>query len=147
MRHLLISAALLATAACAWEPTAPVAPAPPPPAAPVISLYFPLPNLVPSFLAAPGPGRLTLSNFIFDRVHVLAVATAATDCYIHLPGEIETEFDMPLNGTRVITSPPGADICWKRQLAEGEPPQLPASNWTDWSRAFVAHGTAVNSRM
>ena len=96
MRHLLIAAGLLGTAACAWEPPVPAAPGPPPP---VISLYFPLPNLVPSFLAAPGPGRLTLNNFNFDRARVLAVATAAPDCYIHLPGEVETEFDVPLNGT------------------------------------------------
>jgi hypothetical protein len=147
MRHLLVAAVLLGTAACAWEPVAPVAPGPPLAPAPVISLYFPLPNLVPSFLAAPGPGRLTLSNFSFDRAHLLAVATAAPDCYIHLPGEIETEFEVPLNGTRLIIAPPGANICWKRQLAEDEPPQLPASNWTDWNRAFVAQGTAVNSRM
>lgn len=142
MRHLLVAAVLLGTAACAWEPVAPGAPP-----LPVISLYFPAPNLIPDFLAAPGPGRLTLNNFNFDRARIRAVATAAPDCYIHLPGEVETEFEVPLNGTRLMTSPPGADICWQRQLAEGEPPQVPTSTWTDWNRAFVAHGTAVNSRM
>ena len=146
MRHLLIAAALFGAAACTWEPPAPAG-EPPPPAPPAVSLYFPTLNLVPSFLAAPGPGRLTLDNFSFDFAHVVAVATASPDCHAHLPGEVETEFDVPLNGTRLITAPPGADICWKRKLVEGETEPKLVSGWTDWNRAFVAQGTAVDSRM
>jgi hypothetical protein len=149
VRHLWICAALLVgTAACAVQPYAPVSAPGAPPPAPIV-LYLPtvtLPTLLP-LLPEPGPGRLTLSNFSFDRTRVLAVATTALDCYIHLPGELETEFEVPLNGTRLITAPAGADICWKRQLVEGEPPQPLAVGWTDWNRAYVAEGTAVNSRM
>ena len=145
MRHLLSIAALLGAAACTWQPIAP-AEAPAPPGPPLIALDLPFPT-VPSFLAAPGPGRFTLNNFSFDRAHILAVATASPDCATRLPGEVETEFDVPLNGTRLMIAPPGADICWKRQLVAGETVPELVIGWTGWNRAYVAQGSSVNARM
>lgn len=186
MRHLLITAALLAAAACApvveppaaaipappqvaavpapappvalvaapaAPPVAAVAPAPPPvvvgpaPPPPLFSLELPVPNLVPAFLAAPAPGRLTLNNFSFDRVRVEAVVTVSEVCNVRVAGDAESLFDLPLNGTRIITAPPGSDVCWRRQVEPAAGQTGGASGWSDWSRAYIARGTAVNARL
>ena len=165
MRHLLISATLLGVAACAWEPVgpaaapapvpvaavaapAPVVPAPPP--APLVSFSLPVPNPVPWFLEPPGPGRLTLNNFSFDRAHVEAIVTASPTCNVRVEGDVRTSFDLPLNGTEIVTARPGADVCWRRQIEPGQQAGQsggPPSGWSDWNRAYVAEGVSVNARL
>ena len=148
MRHLLISAALLGVAACAWEPAAVPVAAPPP--APLFSFNLPVPNPVPWFLEPPGPGRLTLNNFSFDRAHVEAVVTASPACNVRVEGDVRTSFDLPLNGTEIVTARPGADVCWRRQIEPGQQAGQsgdPSSGWGDWNRAYVAEGVSVNARL
>jgi hypothetical protein len=189
VRHLLITAALLA-AACAPAPppeavavpptaaaavpaasvpppvalvapppapafvpvAAPAAPPPPVPAAavavaaPLISISLPVPNLIPYFVR-PSPGRLTLNNFSFDRVQVEAVITASEVCNLRIPGDAVSSFELPLNGTRIIVAPPGADVCWRRRVEPAPGQSGTASAWSDWSRAYIARGTPVNARI
>ena len=166
MRILVVAALLGLTASCAWPPpyiAAPPAPPPPPvvvapapPAAPVVAAapaapvadYVPIPLLWLRSINAPPPsGRLTLSNFSFDGARVQAVITSAPDCAIREGTEI-SDFLLPLNGTRIITTPWGADVCWRRELppptAAGAPPAPP---WTEWNRAYTAAGRSLDSRL
>lgn len=113
-----------------------------------IALNLPaVPNPVESFLPEPSPGRLTLSNFSFDHAHVETVLTASNDCYIRSPEDIEATFELPLNGTRIVSAPPGRDVCWRRRLEPGTGSVGITPGWTNWDRAFVAYGTAVNSKL
>jgi hypothetical protein len=176
VRILIIGALLFATASCAWAPppamvaappasppapVALVAPPPPPPAA-VAPLPVPPPPVavaasapVPfpfapfaGLVGPPPPGRLTLSNFSFDTAHVEAVVTAAPDCAMR-EGTTASDFVLPLNGTRVIESVPGADVCWRRAIdprtAAGAAPST--QGWTEWNRAFLSSGRSVDSRL
>ena len=53
------------------------------------------------------PGRLTLSNFNYDRARVETMITPYPDCELH-EGMSTTNFELPLNGTRVVDTLPGA---------------------------------------
>ena len=50
-----------------------------------------------------------------------------------------TAFDLPYKGTRVLVATPSADVCWRRQLADGQ--------WTEWNRAFTGSGQFVDVRL
>ena len=63
--------------------------------------------------AAPGSGRVTLSNFVYDRARVETFVTSFPDCELRV-GMTATSFELPLNGTRVIDTPAGSDVCWRR---------------------------------
>src|SRR5256885_14931808 len=63
--------------------------------------------------AAPGSGRVTLSNFVYDRARVETFVTSFPDCEFRV-GMTATSFELPLNGTRVIDTPAGSDVCWTR---------------------------------
>jgi hypothetical protein len=147
MRRLVLSAAMLALAAC----TAP--PAPNDPFAPVVttlnSVFLWLPPPPPPLLSPPpGPGRLTLSNFVYDWARVESFVTSYPDCQLRA-GVTVTNFDLPLNGTRVIDTPAGSDVCWRRiepPLAEARapsslPPPIP------WNRAYTSVGRIIDSRL
>ncbi len=118
------------------------APPPPPPPAPVV--FAPLAGL----FGPPPSGRLTLSNFSFDTARIETVITGAPDCAAR-EGTTTSDFVLPLNGTRVIQSVPGADVCWRRAIEAGKnagaPPSTPG--WTEWNRAFLSSGRSVDSRL
>jgi hypothetical protein len=126
MRRLLLLPALLGIAGCGFiEGLAP----------PFLDLSLP-----------PQPGRLTLSNFAYDRAHVEAVITAHPDCDMR-DGTTVSNFMLPLNATRVIETPPGADVCWRRELEPGAPASPPDARWTGWNRAFLSSGRPEDSRL
>jgi hypothetical protein len=177
VRIPLVLALLGLTASCGWPPpqmppefAAPVSLTPPPagalvpaplpttptpvvaatPGAPVgapVVEYVPLPLLYARWLnAAPAPGRFTLSNFSFPSARIQVVFTSERDC-TPPPVTAATDFVLPLNGTRIIEVPPGADVCWRREL----PPATaqvarPAPPWTEWNRAYTASGRFFDSR-
>ena len=171
VRILLVVALLGITASCVFPPppeasaappqpvalapappTAPMAaaaaPAPPPPAVPAVYVSNPLAWLFPAFSSPPPPGRLTLSNFTFDSARVQALVTPYPDCQAQ-PGTAASDFELPLNGTRIIAPPPGADVCWRRALPADHPhPAATATpGWTDWSRVFTSSGRSIDSRL
>jgi hypothetical protein len=113
---------------------APATAAPQAPAAPFGSLF-----------GTPAPRRLTLSNFSFDKAHVVAVATASPDCTTRLEGDNEANFELPLNGTRIIEVPPGRDVCWRREIEPMEPGA--GRRWSAWNRAFVSVAGSIDSRL
>ena len=93
------------------------------------------------------PGRLTLSNFAYDRARVEAMITPYPDCELR-EGMSTTNFEVPLNGTRVIDTPPGLDVCWRRiepPLAESTSPGAPRA--TPWNRAYLSSGRTVDSQL
>jgi hypothetical protein len=123
---------------------------PPPPPQPVAAV--PLPNLLAWMFASPPPGpwhgRVTLSNFSYEDAHVQTVITPYADCEVH-PGATSNDYELPLNGTRIVAARPGSDICWRRELPPGPTPagtQL-VSGWTGWSRVFTASGSAIDSQL
>ena len=170
VRILIVSALLILTASCAWPPPPaevaapspllppPVAliappPSPPPPVALAVPAPAPFPVTPLSWLFGPilpmtTPGRLTLSNFSFDNAHVEAVITGAPDCAVH-EGTTTSDFVLPLNGTRIIESVPGADVCWRRAIEPGRNAGAAPSTqgWTEWNRAFLSSGRSVDSRL
>jgi hypothetical protein len=94
------------------------------------------------------PGRLTLSNFAYDRARIEAMITPYPDCELR-QGMSTTSFEVPLNGTRVIDTPPGLDVCWRRiepPLAESTPPGVPPRA-TPWNRAYLSSGRTVDSQL
>ena len=129
---------------------------PPPPAAVVTAPPAGVAAPVPAFpflplaglLGPPPAGRLTLSNFSFDSARVEAVITGAPDCTPR-EGTTVSNFDLPLNGTRIIESIPGADVCWRRAIAPGTPMGAPPTTpgWTEWSRVFTSSGRSIDSRL
>jgi hypothetical protein len=130
MRVLLIAVALLGLVSCTaeWWPLPP----PPPP------------------LTAPPPraGRLTLSNFIYDSARVETFVTPYPDCELRV-GMAAMSFELPLNGTRVIDTPVGSDVCWRRvepPLAEAAPPGVVRPP-IPWNRAYTTSGRIVDSRL
>jgi len=110
------------------------------------ALVIPAALLVLASCIAPQPSRLTLSNFSYDRARVETLVTPYPDCEVH-EGMTAVSYELPLNGTRVIDTPPGADVCWRRvepPLEEAVPPGAP--RFIPWNRAFVSRGT-VDSRL
>ena len=101
-----------------------------------------------AWLFGPARGRLTLSNFSYDSAHVETVVTSFPDCASR-PGTATSDFAVPLNGTRIIAPPPGADVCWRRALAAGTavgaPPSAPG--WTEWGRAYTSSGHTIDERL
>jgi hypothetical protein len=169
VRILVVSALLLATASCATPPqqqgancpearqelAAAAAVAKPPPAAvpapataappTAAAAYGPWPfPAFPLFQAPVRAGRLTLSNVTFGSADVEAFVTPYPDCALH-PGLTPRNIQLPLNGTWIIPSPPGSDVCWQ-QLAPGAP-QAAASAQAEWNRAFTAAGRYVDARL
>ena len=121
-----------------------VAAGPAPPAAEVE--YVPFPFLWPRALGLPAPaGRLMLNNFSFEPTRVQAVLASGPACALGPPGAA-TEFVLPPNGTRVLPAPPGADICWRRELIAGETNETPpAGPWTPWNRAYTGTGRFLDT--
>jgi hypothetical protein len=109
----------------------------PPPFAPFAGLFGP-----------PPAGRLTLSNFSFDKARIEAVITGAPDCTPR-EGTAPSQFELPLNGTRIVESVPGADVCWRRALDPKTPvgatPSTPG--WTEWNRVFLSSGRSIDSQL
>jgi hypothetical protein len=134
-------------AVAAPPPVVVAAPPPPPPPAPVVFSPFAW-LLGPIVPVAPSLGRLTLSNFSFDNARVEAVITGAPDCAVR-EGTTTANFVLPLNGTRVIQSAPGADVCWRRAIEPRKNAGAPSSTpgWTEWNRAFLSSGRSVDSRL
>ncbi len=99
-------------------------------------------------MTPPIPGRLTLSNFSFDTARVEAVITGAPDCAVR-EGTTTSDFVLPLNGTRIIESVPGADVCWRRAIEPGRNARAAPSTpgWTEWNRAFLSSGRSVDSQL
>ena len=59
-----------------------------------------------------------------------------------------TSFELPLNGTRVIDTPAGSDVCWRRiepPFAEADAARRAAE--PPWNRAFTASGRIVDARL
>lgn len=116
MRGFLSAALLLATAGCthwpaAWTP------------------YWMTP-----------PGQLTLSNFRFTMVSVQAVMATGPFCApADLAARTTTAFKLPFKGTHVLEAAPNADICWRRQLADGR--------WSEWNRALTGTGKYVDAQL
>jgi hypothetical protein len=57
-------------------------------------------------------------------------------------------FELPLNGTRVIDTPAGSDVCWRRiepPFAEATIPGVPLA--IPWNRAFTTSGRIVDARL
>jgi hypothetical protein len=139
MRALLVSVALLGLVSCA-------APAPPgDPVASAINSVFA--SALPWIAVPPGPGRVTLSNFVYDRARVETFVTSFPDCQLRV-GMMAMSFELPLNGTRVIDTPAGSDVCWRRiepPFAEATIPGVPLA--TPWNRAFTTSGRIVDARL
>src|SRR3981081_4036283 len=137
MRQMLVPAVLLGLVSC----TAPLDPRDvlAPPLNAIHALFAMLPPPPPHLAAlppTPRPGRLTLSNFAYDRARVEAMITPYPDCELR-EGMSTTNFEVPLNGTRGTHAPPGADVCWRRlepPLAENPLPGAPRV--TPWNRAY-----------
>jgi hypothetical protein len=148
MRFLVIVAVMLGIAAC----TAPVDPRDVV-AAPINAInaaYASLPPPpTPLALRPPPaqPGHLTLSNFSYDRAHVETIVTPYPDCELR-EGTATSNFLLPLNGTWVVNTPAGSDVCWRRELpADTASDPLRAPRWTGWNRAFLSSGRLVDSRL
>lgn len=103
---------------------------------------------IASCASPPPPGRLTLSNFSFDDARVEAVITGSAACAVR-EGAAISDFVLALNGTRVIETPPGSDVCWRRAIEPVKAPGVAASapGWTQWYRAFLSSGRSVDSQL
>ncbi|MBV9861271.1 MAG: hypothetical protein JO267_03895 [Alphaproteobacteria bacterium] len=131
MRLLLTMTALLGLAACQ--------------AAGPLPLPQPLAGLVER--QPPGPVRLTLSNFSYARARVESFVTAQPDCAAQAGSLPIAGFMLPLNGTRVIDAPSGADVCWRNQLPVEANAQPGTPRWSGWSRAYTSAGRAIDSSL
>jgi hypothetical protein len=92
-----------------------------------------------SWVWTPPPGQLTLSNYRFEQAPIEAVMAAGPDCAAPDPSTPATDFVLLFKGTRVLVAAPNSDICWRRQLANGQ--------WTDWNRAFTASGRFIDTQI
>jgi hypothetical protein len=163
VRVVLLSAVLLLAAACEGFPPPLLLPPPPQPIvldiappslnlpgiAPVPAVESPSPPFFASVFGAPGPSanRLTLSNFIVDRAHVVALVTSSPDCSVRGAGDVETNFTLKLNGTRIVEAPPGADICWRYELEADDGPYGSPRRWSGWNRAYVSTAGNLDARL
>ena len=97
-------------------------------------------------MPAPPPGRLTLSNFSFDHARVEALITPYPDCASR-EGTAASNFELPLNGTRVIEAAPGSDVCWRRQSEPVKDQDVAPSTpgWSEWNRVFTSSGRSIDS--
>jgi hypothetical protein len=93
-------------------------------------------------IAPPSPSQLTLSNFNLVQAHVEAVVASRPEC--PADGPID-EFMLPLNGTRIITAPPGADVCWRYELPPAPNAKPGPVQWSGWRRAFLGQGRSIDS--
>jgi hypothetical protein len=87
-----------------------------------------------------------LSNFTYDSARIQAVVTGGPDCAIPEAAAV-TDFVLPLNATRIIPTPPGADVCWRREMPPAAADAPPRPPWTDWNRAHTASGRSLDSRL
>jgi hypothetical protein len=96
------------------------------------------------FAAAPGPGRMTLSNYSLARADVEAVVTSNPDCTVRRGGGFvgESRFALPLNGTRFLAAPAGAELCWRRVLPATSATAAP--RWSPWSRVYLMAGRTID---
>ena len=142
--------ALLFGAILPGAPPAEVAGTSPPPPAPVFYAPNPFALLFGPILpgAPPPPGRLTLGNFSFEHARVEALITPYPDCASR-QGTAASNFELPLNGTRVIEAAPGSDVCWRRQIEPGKDDEVaPATRgWSEWNRVFTSSGRSIDSRL
>jgi len=95
----------------------------------------------------PAPGRLTLSNFNYDHARIETFVTPFPDCGLRA-GMVTSSFELPLNGTRVVDTPPDSDVCWRRiepPLAETRPPGVVPP--VPWNRAYTTSGRIVDSQL
>jgi len=104
-------------------------------------------SLTDPFRLPPKPPRLAISNFSFDRARVIAVVTTYPDCNARGPGAVATDFALPLNGTRVIDVPWGADVCWHRDLIVDPSVSDAELIRLLWNRAYLARGGTVDTRL
>ena len=84
---------------------------------------------------------------IYDRARVETFVTSFPDCQLRV-GMTATSFELPLNGTRVIDTPAGSDVCWRRiepPFTQATAPGVPLM--TPWNRAFTASGRIVDTRL
>jgi hypothetical protein len=97
-------------------------------------------------------GRLTLNNFSYDDARVQVVLTNRPDCAAADPSGA-ADFVMPLNGTRVIPTPAGFDICWRREVPQKAPARVAGAavpavpGWADWNRAYTGSGRFIDMRL
>jgi hypothetical protein len=128
----------------------PVAVAPGPPPAPAPFVLAPLAWLFAPIMgpAPPPSGRLTLNNFSFEHARVQTLITPYPDCTVR-EGTATSDFELPLNGTRIIVAAPGSDVCWRRQIASGTAQGVAPSTpgWTEWNRVFLTSVPSVDSRL
>lgn len=100
--------------------------------------------LVPS---VPQGGRLTLSNFSYELADVEAIVTRYPDCALH-PGIVPMTFKLPLNGSWVIRTPAGSDVCWRRQLVPRQEATAGAKpGWSAWNRDHTGAGQFIDSQL
>jgi len=148
MRFLVTVAAMLGIASCTVpaDPREVLVPA----FNAVNAVYALLPPPPPPLTSRPPPvqpGHLTLSNFAYDHAHVEAIVTPYTDCELR-EGTASSHFLLPLNGTWVVDTPAGSDVCWRRELPiDPASDPLRAPRWSGWNRAYLSSGRLVDSQL
>jgi hypothetical protein len=62
---------------------------------------------------------------------------------------VPVDMKVPLNGSFVLTSPPGTDICWRRKAVfpNGAAPSPPSVGWTPWNRVYTSYGHEVDASL
>lgn len=91
-------------------------------------------SCVPPF--AP-PGTVLLNNPGPDHVAVEAVVTAYPDCDARGGGVYEdSRFSLPPDGTRFISVPLGASVCWRIAPPAGKT----AAEKAEWNRIYLFPG-------
>jgi hypothetical protein len=89
----------------------------------------------------PPPGALLLSNPGPGHVAVEALVTAYPDCNSRGGYVAASRFSLPPDGTRFISVPPGASVCWRVVPAAGTAGAAEA----EWNRTFLSPGALVDS--
>lgn len=148
--------AVVAVPAPAQAPALPPRPAIAAAVPAVATLAYPAPPFGWTLFHHRGPGRLILSNFTYTLADVEAVVTPYADCALH-PGVVPRDFKLPLNGTWVIDTPAGSDVCWKRlpapplpaDTAASPPPPAEAEvpSAAAWNRVFTGAGQIIGGQL